>query len=372
MVDATNTPKGASSSDKDEAGSPLRSKTASPVGRVSSESAREEARATEIEVDEASLDDASTINSRISSYTASLSSSVLDYPTENGRRYHAFRAGAYYAPNDEREMDRLDFNHMLMCKLAGGPTGPKLFLAPIETEKIKNILDIGTGTGVWSIEAAEVFPNAKITGNDLSAIQPSWVPPNVQFEIDDVESPWANSAKYDFIYCRYMLGCISDWPKLVSNAYENLEEDGWVEFQDYDLTHYSDDGTLTADHETLKWANGFIRACDTIGRDARPGSKLETWIRDAGFVDVVHHVRKLPIGPWAKDPHYKDLGMIQLIQLLEGMEAFTLRLFCDVLGWTREECLVMLSTVRNELKSNEFHAQMDLHVVYARKPVSKK
>lgn len=54
-----------------------------------------------------------------SSYTASLTSSVLNYPTEYGRRYHAFRAGgrslmniagddhvtkmksAYNFPNDE-------------------------------------------------------------------------------------------------------------------------------------------------------------------------------------------------------------------------------------------------------------------------------
>lgn len=35
--------------------------------------------------------------------TASLTSSVLAYREENGRRYHAFRDGQYFMPNDSLE-----------------------------------------------------------------------------------------------------------------------------------------------------------------------------------------------------------------------------------------------------------------------------
>lgn len=91
-----------------------------------------------------------------------------------------------------------------------------------------------------------------------------------------------------------------------------------------------------------------------------PGPRLEGWVKDAGFTDVVHQRFKLPIGSWPKDPHYKELGIINLIQLMDGAEAFTFRIFCDVLGWTRDECIVMLAKVRNELKSNTFHARMEL------------
>ncbi|KAI3528301.1 methyltransferase [Colletotrichum filicis] len=38
-------------------------------------------------------------------------------------------------------------------------------------------------------EMGDFFPNAEVTGIDLSPIQPSWVPPNVKVEVDDVESP---------------------------------------------------------------------------------------------------------------------------------------------------------------------------------------
>jgi hypothetical protein len=44
-------------------------------------------------------------------------------------------------------------------------------------------------------------------------------PPNVKFEVDDVESPWMQDAKFDYVFCRYLAACILDWPKLVGNIY---------------------------------------------------------------------------------------------------------------------------------------------------------
>ena len=50
--------------------------------------------------------------------------------------------------------------------------GGKLFLAPIKSPK--RVLDLGTGTGIWAIDIADMFPEAKIIANDLSPIQPTW------------------------------------------------------------------------------------------------------------------------------------------------------------------------------------------------------
>ncbi|KAF5498232.1 Secondary metabolism regulator LAE1 [Colletotrichum fructicola] len=355
---------------KDTTGPNLASKsqTASPASENSPEAVGDLAPGA-LDVDEAEhqSDTASTIDSRISTYSASLSESVLDYPTENGRRYHAFRAGSYFAPNDESEMDRLDFNHMLVLKTLG----KKLFLAPVPKEKTHRILDIGTGTGIWAIEASDLFPNAEVIGNDLSAIQPEWVPPNVKFEVDDVESEWVHNEKFDFTFCRYMAASISDWPKLTSRIYENTNPGGWVEFQDYDLLYRSDDGSLTDDHHTSKWTKDFLDGFNSIGREPCPGPKLEGWAKEAGFTNIKHQVFKLPIGPWPKDPYYKDVGMTNMIMLLDGLEGFTLRMFCSVLGWTKEEVQVLLMSVRKELKAPAFHAYYNLHVVYAQKPETK-
>ncbi|KAH8881456.1 S-adenosyl-L-methionine-dependent methyltransferase [Thozetella sp. PMI_491] len=292
---------------------------------------------------------------------------ILDYPVENGRRYHAFRAGVYCLPNDELELDRLDLTHALMTK----GIGEKLFLAPIDTDKMHRVLDIGTGTGIWSMAVGDEYPNAQIIGNDLSATQPPWVCPNVKFEIDDVEAPWVYEAPFNYIFCRYMTCCIADWPKLVERVHENLVPGGWAEFQDFDLQYYSEDGSLTKEHKTLQWINLLLEAARKIGREPCPGPLFEGWVTDAGFENVTHKKFRFPIGPWAKDGKLKEVGMFNLAQVLAGLEAFSLRLFCQVLGWDKDEVLLLTSQVRKELKTLTIHAQFDFHVVYGQKKVDK-
>jgi methylase of polypeptide subunit release factors len=51
-----------------------------------------------------------------------------------------------------------------------------IYEAPLEDPE--KILDIGTGTGIWAIEMADMFPNAEVIGTDLSPIQPDWIPSN--------------------------------------------------------------------------------------------------------------------------------------------------------------------------------------------------
>jgi len=93
-----------------------------------------------------------------SSFTASLSDSAVDYPVEYGRRYHAFRPGTYPFPNDDLELQRLDLTHEMMVKGTEG----KLFHSPINPQKTKRIMDIGTGTGIWAMVVADKFPDAEV------------------------------------------------------------------------------------------------------------------------------------------------------------------------------------------------------------------
>lgn len=46
------------------------------------------------------------------------------------------------------------------------------------------------------------------------------VPPNVRFEVDDVEADWTYHQKFDYIHCRFMGIAIKDWPKLVRQCNE--------------------------------------------------------------------------------------------------------------------------------------------------------
>jgi Methyltransferase domain len=102
----------------------------------------------------------------------------------------------------------------------------------------------------------------------------SRVPPNVKFEIDDVESAWTYNTPFDFIFCRYMTASILDWPKLVKSIYDNTSSGGWAEFQDFNWLYYSEDGSLKEDSFTLKWITNLLEASRKIGREPSPGPQL--------------------------------------------------------------------------------------------------
>jgi hypothetical protein len=54
------------------------------------------------------------------------------------------------------------------------------------------------------------------------------VPPNVRFQVDDVESPWVYNTPFDYIHCRYMAGAIADWPGLAKQTFELRERPNHV------------------------------------------------------------------------------------------------------------------------------------------------
>jgi SAM-dependent methyltransferase len=115
-------------------------------------------------------------------------------------------------PNDETAQDNLDlFHHIFTLTLNGS-----LFLAPI-TSNPQHVLDLGTGTGIWAIDFADQFPSASVIATDLSPIQPSIVPPNLEFQIDDFTQPWTfRPSSFDFIHARSIYGSVADYPALCS------------------------------------------------------------------------------------------------------------------------------------------------------------
>jgi hypothetical protein len=97
--------------------------------------------------DETDDDGYGTTSDAGSSASTSISSSVRDYEFENNRRYHKFQEGRYSFPNDDIEQEREDMKHAMILNLCKG----KLHYAPLKNPQ--NILDIGTGTGIWSIDS---------------------------------------------------------------------------------------------------------------------------------------------------------------------------------------------------------------------------
>ena len=75
-------------------------------------------------------------------------------------------------------------------------------------------------TGVWAIEVGDRFPNARVRGIDLSPTQPAWVPPNVDFLVDDCEQGEWLDRDVDFVHLRFMTVVLKDVAGVLTRAYE--------------------------------------------------------------------------------------------------------------------------------------------------------
>ena len=185
--------------------------------------------------------------------TESLRSSVFAYEEEHGRTYHAFHAGKYVVPYDEGEQERMDLHyHSMRLSIQN-----KLFHAPVGTPT--RILDVGTGTGIWAMDVADEFPAAEVIGFDLSPIQPTYVPPNLQFEVLDAEETWDfGENRFSLVHNRYMNGfSLKNWPHFYKEAFACLKPGDWVENQEFDAVIVSDDNTIPQDSVVQRWARAM-------------------------------------------------------------------------------------------------------------------
>ncbi|KAK1993101.1 methyltransferase domain-containing protein [Colletotrichum falcatum] len=318
------------------------------------------------EADDSESDLDSSLGVDVQPSTVSLRSTVLRYREENGRTYHAYKDGAYLLPNDDLELDRLDLQHNLFLLTLGN----KLYLAPLDRENPpQRVLDIGTGTGIWAIDFADENPASTVIGVDLSPVQPSYVPPNAYFQIEDIEEiPWSFSQRFDFIYSRMNTGGIRDFPTLFRQAYENLNPGGWIEVTD-STPATSDDGTLKENSALSQWNQLLSKGTAALGTPFGAAAKYKEQLEEAGFVNAKEVVFKWPTNQWARHPRHKELGTWVHENAMMGLEALCLAIFTRVLRWPKENVDVFLAEVRNDLRNREIHAYWPIYVVYAQKPL---
>lgn len=288
---------------------------------------------------------------------------------ENNRRY----VPNYFMPNDEDEQLRLQIVHQVYLSMLKS----KLTTVPLRNPA--KILDIGTGTGEWAIGMAETYPKADVTGVDLSAIQPTAVPPNVFFEIFDAEDDddWTYPENFfDLIHFRNMAGSFRSWDLMYERAYRHLKPGGWIEVVDFDdqengLFHY-----LGKDSEVRSWFLALRDASSRAGKEINHMHLLPERIANAGFQDVGVTKNDVPMGAWPTDPNVRSTAKLWLVACLAGFEAYSLRPLTRDLGWSAEEVHRMCEKIEMELKSFALDKEkaegmsVAITIVVGRKPMS--
>ncbi|OHE94895.1 methyltransferase domain-containing protein [Colletotrichum orchidophilum] len=294
----------------------------------------------------------------IASSTSTVAASILESRLENGRTYHKYKEGKYWVPNDEREKDRLDIVHNLYLLtfdyyLGNAPPAR-------EDSKVGRVLDVGTGTGLWAIEFGEDHPEAEVVGIDLSASQPNFVPPNVRFEIDDIEEPWTFSNLFDYIHSRMMKGSIRDWKKFLQRCFENLSPGGYLELNDVDFFPLSDDDTIPKESKLIRAFQLCFDALEKLGSPFEEFSLFEGLLSEVGFQDIQVQRFKWPTNTWPKDKKHKDLGEWNHENLSPNLDGLLMAPLTRALDMTQAEVYITAMEARKELADRNIHAYFNV------------
>lgn len=286
---------------------------------------------------------------------------------ENGRLYHSYRKGIYMLPCDDDEQDRLDIFHKLftVARVSDG-----LIYAPHPPNS--RILDLGCGTGIWSIEVANKYPDSFVVGVDIAPIQPTNFPKNCDFYSPfDFESPWAlGEDSWDLIHMQMGSGSVVSWPSLYKRIFSHLRPGGWFEQVEIDFEPRCDDRSLSG-LALRHWYSALKNATESRTRPLAHSSR-ETIrnLQEAGFTEIDHQMVGLPLNPWHNDEHEQKVARWYNLAISESIESLSLAPFSRVYGWPVDKIQRIAADVKAEAFNKDIHCYNILHIYQARKPLA--
>lgn len=206
---------------------------------------------------------------------------ALDHDYHLGRKF--LMSSPYLLPTDLSEDGRLDAQHRLMTLLLAG-----LFLAPLRSPQA--MLDVACGTGLWCQEMAEQFPDAQITGLDMSEGRIAMLTtrtlhrhrPNLHWRCADALEPLPfEDNSFDYVHLRFGATFIPEkrWPFVVDELARVTRPGGWVELLEGKLPESA--------HLGYQYLCARLAAVVAArGLDGQSAAHLSERLRRAGLVAV--------------------------------------------------------------------------------------
>ncbi|KAG9019382.1 hypothetical protein FRB90_003189 [Tulasnella sp. 427] len=221
----------------------------------------------------------------------------------------------YMLPADPAEHCRLDLQHEMLKKRIGlflQHDTVERILAPRQIE-IPAVLDVGSGSGAWTVNTARRFPHTDVVGIDLAPAnltrQP---PPNCTFECDDVNLGLDHyHGCFDVINARGIASGIANYPSFLKDSIQILRPGGMFQSIECDLQLFDERFLpITAEDEdepgfswTQKMCVASRKAMGRRGPGIHAGPQIHRWMKE--MVDVWaetgEKVIYIPVGPWTND-----------------------------------------------------------------------
>lgn len=259
----------------------------------------------------------------------------------------------YLLPKDALEQQRLDFQHACLYTILSNH-----YMAPLPP-KVTTILDVGTGTGVWSTDMARLFPQAHIVGVDISAALLEYTSSAAcTFCLADILQglPFPDE-QFEYVHQRFLVAAIPtvNWPAVIQELVRVARPGGWIELVEIGLT-IQQAGPKTTHLldwiEEISLARGFDMRTLPIGKLFRQMELeyIETY-------DVF-----APLGDWAG-----NVGTMFKANILSAWQAIK-GLYCAQANVSPAHFETMLKLVAQEWE--ERHASYVIHVAHARRPLA--
>lgn len=203
----------------------------------------------------------------------------------------------------QTELQRLDEQHHCLLSI----TGNRLVHAPIQ--RPKKILDIGCGTGIATVALAKEFPEAEVIGLDINPVPPIHEKPSnvtyIQTRIEDVvakldgsneskaenetdsETSKLQSESFDYIFGRYLMLAVSNWPAFTRACTNLLSPGGWLEVQEIAaLDFYNAASPLRPISSDWEWPDVINASGLKSGVDHNIGKNLHSHFLSSGLNSV--------------------------------------------------------------------------------------
>ena len=111
-----------------------------------------------------------------------------------------------------------------------------------------------------------------------------------------------------------------------------MNSGGWIEQYELEIDAKTDDGSQIPNSQIMTNSSLTYELAAASGRDFHISYKMKAMLEQAGFVNVQEQKVKLPLGPWANDPKWKDIGRFFERFYKTGLQGWLLHICTRLLG----------------------------------------